>query len=147
MASRISEVSAEAERTDGQAGAVQENTTGLNTAISGLKQSLIRVVRTSTADVNRRIADRHKVNLPCRLTVAGESHRAQIIDLSEGGVHVSGAPEFGKGVRGTLSLDSVGYPLPFSVQEDPFRLSFDLDDATAGRFHGDLERLVARRAA
>ena len=147
MASRISEVSAEAERTDGQAGAVQENTTGLNTAISGLKQSLIRVVRTSTADVNRRIADRHKVDLPCRLTVAGKTHPARLIDLSEGGAHVSGAPDFSKGVRGTLSLDGVGYPLPFIVQEDPFRLSFDIDDATATRFRGDLQRLVTRRAA
>jgi methyl-accepting chemotaxis protein len=147
MAKRIREVSAEAERTDGQAGAVQENTAGLNTAISGLKQSLIRVVRTSTADVNRRIADRHKVDLPCRLTVAGKTHPAKLTDLSEGGAHVSGAPEFDKGVGGTLSIDGVGYPLPFSVQEDPFRLSFDLDNATAARFRGDLERLVARRAA
>jgi hypothetical protein len=41
----------------------------------------------------------------------------------------------------------VGYPLPFTVQDDPDRLTFDLDDATAARFRGVPERLVMRRVA
>ena len=69
MTGQISEVSSEAERTDQHAGAVQDNASGLNAAVSELKQSLIRVVRTSTADVDRRIVTRHQVDLPCRLTV------------------------------------------------------------------------------
>jgi methyl-accepting chemotaxis protein len=58
MTSQIGEVSAEAERTDRQAGTVQDNASGLNAAVTELKQSLIRVVRTSTADVDRRISAR-----------------------------------------------------------------------------------------
>ena len=42
----------QAERTDRHAGAVHDNATGLNAAVSELKQSLIGVVRTSTADVD-----------------------------------------------------------------------------------------------
>jgi methyl-accepting chemotaxis protein len=51
MTRQIGEVSSEAERADGQARAVQDDTGGLNAAVAELKQSLIRVVRTSTADV------------------------------------------------------------------------------------------------
>jgi methyl-accepting chemotaxis protein len=147
MTSRISEVSVEAERTDGQAGTVQDNATGLNAAVTELKQSLIRVVRTSTADVDRRIAARHDTNLSCHLTVAGETYRAHISDLSEGGARVHDAPDLRKGMRGMLNLDGVDYPLPFTVQDDPDRLTFDLDDATASKFRGVPERLVTRRAA
>ena len=43
MTSQISEVSSEAERTDRHAGAVHDNASGLNAAVSELKQSLIRV--------------------------------------------------------------------------------------------------------
>jgi methyl-accepting chemotaxis protein len=64
MTSQIGEVSSEAERTDRHAGAVHDNASGLNAAVSELKQSLIRVVRTSTADVDRGIAARHHVDLP-----------------------------------------------------------------------------------
>jgi methyl-accepting chemotaxis protein len=147
MTSRISEVSVEAERTDGQAGTVQDNASRLNAAVAELKQSLIRVVRTSTADVDRRIAARHDTNLSCHLTVAGEKYSAYISDLSEGGARVHNVPDLRKGMRGMLNLDGVGYPLPFTVQDDPDRLTFDLDDATAARFRGVPERLVMRRAA
>lgn len=54
MTSQVGEVSTEAERTDGHAGTVQDNASGLNAAVSELKQSLIRVVRTSTAEVDSR---------------------------------------------------------------------------------------------
>jgi hypothetical protein len=46
-----------------------------------------------------------------------------------------------------LNLDGVDYPLPFTVQDDPDRLMFDLDDATASRFRDAPERLVTRRVA
>ncbi len=56
MTSQIRGVSSEAEQTDHHAGAVREDTSGLNAAVAELKQSLIRVVRTSTANVERRTA-------------------------------------------------------------------------------------------
>jgi methyl-accepting chemotaxis protein len=150
MTRQIGEVSSEAERADRQAGAVQDDTGGLNAAVMELKQSLIRVVRTSTAEVDRRTSGRHSADLPCRLTIAGRMHDARIADISEGGARVHGAPAIERGTRGTLSLDGVGFPLPFIAQDDAsggLRLTFDLDTATAAKFRGLPARLVSRRAA
>ena len=150
MTRQIGEVSSEAERADRQAGAVQDDTGGLNAAVMELKQSLIRVVRTSTADVDRRTSGRHNADLPCRLTIAGQTHAARIVDISEGGARVHEAPAAQSGTRGTLSIDGVGFPLPFIAQDEAdgaLRLTFDLDAATAVKFRGLPARLISRRAA
>ena len=57
MTSRTTEVSAEAEQTGIHAADVRENAVALNTAVGELRHSVIRVVRTSTPEVDRR-ADR-----------------------------------------------------------------------------------------
>jgi methyl-accepting chemotaxis protein len=150
MTGQIGEVSAEAERTDRQAGAVQENASGLNAAVTELKQSLIRVVRTSTADVDRRMSARHDIGLSCRLTVGGDTRIARVVDLSQGGAHVQGTPMLQRGDRGALGLDGVGYTLPFIVQDEQdgsTRLTFALDAATAAKFRGVPEQLMRRLAA
>ena len=54
LTDRVGEVSAEADMTDQRAAVVRDNANGLGIAVGELQQSLIRVVRTSTAEVNRR---------------------------------------------------------------------------------------------
>ncbi len=150
MTSRVGEVSTEAERTDRYAGEVRDNASGLNSSVTELKHSLIRMVRTSTADVDRRTMARHNVDLPCRLTVAGQTHVGRVTNLSEGGARLDGAPAIRAGVRGTLSLDNVSAPLPCIVQDDEggsLRLAFDLDTAAAAKLRSAIEQLTRRRAA
>ena len=54
MSGRITEVSAEAEQTEQHALSVRENAAALETAVAELRHAIIRVVRTSTTDVDRR---------------------------------------------------------------------------------------------
>ncbi len=105
MSGRITEVSAEAERTEQHAVSVRENAAGLELAVAELRHAVIRVVRTSSSDVDRRRAERHPVDLPCRFSAAGNTCDARLVDLSETGARLHGAPALSPGSRGTLSLD------------------------------------------
>jgi len=151
MTRRINEVSAEAGHTGQRSAQVRDDTAALNTMVGELKHSLIRVVRTSTAEVDRRQTARHSVNLPCRVTVAGRGTQpAAVADLSEGGASISGGPELPIGTRGMLDVDRIGVPLPFVVRtadDEALHLAFELDAATASRFNQMLERVVMQRAA
>jgi methyl-accepting chemotaxis protein len=144
------EVSAEAEETGRHAGEVRENASGLNDAVEELRHSVIRVVRTSTTEVDRRIQERHALDLPCRLTVAGQTHTARIANLSQTGASVLGGADLRTGDRGTVAIDGVGFPLPFVVrrgEDGSLGLVFELNEATSSKFNGIPERLSRRQAA
>ncbi len=151
MSRRIGEVSAEAERTGQRSATVRDDTAGLNILVDGLRHSVIRVVRTSTADVDRRHAARYPVALPCHVTVAGlGTQPATAADLSEGGALIRGGPALSVGNRGTLEVDRISVKLPFVVRAaagEASHLAFDLDAATAKSFAQMLQRLDGQRAA
>jgi hypothetical protein len=150
MTARTTEVSAEASDTGRHAVDVRENATGLNVAIEELRHSVIRVVRTSTPEVDRRASPRFEVSLPCRVTAQDRTHRGHVADLSDAGAQVRGAVSLPVGNRGVLEIEGVGFPLPFVVRSSEngvLRMEFTLDEATAAKFHGTPARLALRRAA
>jgi len=73
MTSRIAEVSSEADQTGRRAADVHDDIGSLDTAVDELRHSVIRVVRTSTVEIDRRQARRYQLNLPCRLEIAAEA--------------------------------------------------------------------------
>jgi methyl-accepting chemotaxis protein len=150
MTARTADVSTEAGETGGHATEVRENAAGLNTAMEELRHSVIRVVRSSTIDVDRRGSARLEREIPCRVSAGGQTYAAQIIDLSESGARVRGASKLRAGDRGTLALDAVGAPLAFVVKRSEdglLGLEFALDEATTGKLHDALGRLSEPRAA
>ncbi len=138
MIERTAEASAEAAKTGQHAVEVKENATGLDEAMGELRHSVIRVVRTSTADVNRRLSVRRPIDLSCRLRIPGQgTESARIADISKGGARVDGGPPLAAGARGELCLDGVNLALPFIVhggEHEVLHLAFELDAALAGRF-------------
>ncbi|MGA3003926.1 MAG: methyl-accepting chemotaxis protein [Acetobacteraceae bacterium] len=150
MTSRTNEVSAEADQTSDHAAAVRENVAALDLAVGELRHSVIRVVRTSTAEVDRRGAERYEVDMPCRVTEGGRTHDARLANLSDLGAEVRGGPNLTAGVRGVLHVQGVNVALPFTVRQsdgDAIRLRFELDTETARTFAGTAERLGRRLAA
>jgi methyl-accepting chemotaxis protein len=150
IAGRVDEVSAEANETGQRAAEVLTTTSALGEAVSELRQTVIRIVRTSTAEVDRRLTTRQNVNLSCRIVAGGQSHGARVVDLSDGGAHVTGGVALAAGSRGALTIDGVGFPLPFMVKSGEagaLHLEFTLDAATAASFRGVPERLAGRKAA
>ncbi len=68
---RIAEVSSEARETGEHAADVQIDAAGLAELVSALRSTVVRIIRTSTAEVDRRHGPRQGFVMPCRLTVAG----------------------------------------------------------------------------
>ncbi len=151
MTGRTEEVSAEARQSGHDADTVHENAEGLAEAVSELRQTVVRVVRNSTADADRRQAVRRPTELRCSITVAGAAPvAARLVNLSAGGARVENGPALGAGTRGTLSVDGLAFALPFSVRAaDGGRLSlaFDLDAGQAERLTSFAGRASARVAA
>ncbi len=151
MTGRTGDVSAEAVRTGQQAADIDRDTVELETAVNDLRQSLIKVVRTSTSEVDRRANRRRHIDLPCRVTLAGGgSQGARINDLSSGGASVVNGPEMRPGDRGAIDIPAVGSPLPFQVRAsggDGLHVAFELDAAAGARLRMALELLAQSEAA
>jgi methyl-accepting chemotaxis protein len=150
MASRIAEVSAEAAGTDQRAADVRNNTSVLTGAVGDLRRAVVRAVRTSTSEVDRRETPRMGVDLACRVRDGGGVEQAaRVVDLSEGGARIAGAPALTPGASGSLTLDGSGLPLPFVVRhagDGLLHVSFRLDQAGTARLREVLEG-TGRRAA
>ena len=150
MTDRTTEVTGEARETGRQAAEVRDNATGLNDAMDTLRYSVIRVVRTATSEVDRRLNERFPVNLPCQVTVGDTTSSARMADLSDTGGRVRGAPVLAAGSRGVLAIDRVAMKLPFVVKhsdDESLHVAFELDEAAAAQFGGTPERLAQLRAA
>ena len=150
MTNHATEVSNEAEQTGKHAAEVREDAVALSTAVDDLRRTVVRVVRTSTDEVDRRRERRFPEDLTCQLCIAGQSSTAHVIDLSEHGAYINNTPPVSVGTHGTLTMDSVGVALPFSVraaEKDGLHLIFELDEATATKFRPIPERLATRQAA
>ena len=151
MSSRTSHVSQEATTTNRRAEDVRNGIMALGQAVTELRHSVIRVVRTSTTEVDRRHAPRYSTPLSGRLTAAGHSqHAVRVRDLSEGGVWLSDAPDLALGTGGSRSVDGVAVSLPFTVcgnGGDGLHLAFRLDTASAAALRPVLHRLSSQRVA
>ncbi|MGD0108013.1 MAG: PilZ domain-containing protein, partial [Rhodopila sp.] len=150
MTTRNQEVSAEASDTGRRAADVRDNATSLNEEMQEMRHFMIRVVRTSTSEVDRRAHQRFEADLPCRLTVAGRVYEARVRDLSDGGASLLGVPPHPLDTPGKLDIEGVGMAMPIVVrrsEDDSLQVTFVSDAATAARIEGALARLKPRQAA
>ncbi|HYH36783.1 MAG TPA: methyl-accepting chemotaxis protein [Azospirillum sp.] len=146
VSTRIGAVSQEAGSTGERAAEVQQLASELASGIDALCEQVVRIIRTSTEDVDRRRMPRVPAQLPCH--VDGEP--AVVRDLSAGGAMIEGGPELAVGAAGTLSADAVGRPLPFRVRaarRGILHVTFEIDDAAAAAVRRVVENLGRTRAA
>ena len=148
---RTSDASHEAADTGRHAVDLRDSVVALDYAVEELRHSVIKVVRTSTAEVDRRQTRRYPVDIAGGLSIVDQGqYQVRASDLAEGGARVSGAPAMPAGSRGALRLDGVSAPLPCvvrSADDDALHLVFELDDAAAAALRPVLDRLELRRAA
>ena len=110
---RTSDASREAADTGRHAVDLRDSMSVLDHAVEELRHSVIKVVRISTAEVDRRQTRRCAVDIAGGLSMADQGqYQVRASDLAEGGACVSGAPNLAAGSRGTLRLDGVPVPLP-----------------------------------
>jgi methyl-accepting chemotaxis protein/aerotaxis receptor len=105
----IAEVSHDAQATGERAVAVRHGSREVASRIVELRGAILRVVRTSTEDADRRRAVRIPVDEPCTAQVAGKAPRpVRMRDVSSGGAWLSGLGHVEAGGTGTVRLDGTG---------------------------------------
>jgi methyl-accepting chemotaxis protein len=145
------EVSKEAELGGRQAEVVMASAQDLTAAVRSLKEAIIRTVRGSTDEVNRRFFDRIAISLPCCVDTPDGAHfQSRTIDLSEGGARLEGGFTLAAGSRGKLQLDQFQGSVDFVVlsgDANGIRMSFELQKDAEAAFRGYVERLRTAKAA
>jgi len=144
---RIANVSDEAASTGERAKQVSGIAGEVSGAIDDLSQMLVRVVRTATPEANRRRKPRYRIERPGTVTVAGKTHPIVIVNISEGGLLVSGLPDgAAKGMQVAIEVPGIATPLNaviLSSEHDRLHGKFELAADAGGRWAQEYARLVA----
>ncbi|MGE0225115.1 MAG: methyl-accepting chemotaxis protein [Acetobacteraceae bacterium] len=151
MTTLNTEVASDAQEARQHAEQVLDSIKRLDGTVEELKHGVIRIVRTSTAEVDRRAAHRFAVDLACRITVPDEQvAQAKIADLSDGGARIVQGPSLSVGTAGILECSAIGAPLRFAVRHagiGELRLAFDDDQESLANVRSFLQRAGTNQAA
>jgi hypothetical protein len=149
ITTRIGEVSTEAQDTGQHAADVQIDAAGLAELVSELRRTVVRVIRTSSADVDRRHSDRIAVDMPCQLSFSGyDDAHGRVTDLSERGAGIESATTVPVGTAGTLGLD--GHRFAFTVRDahgGVLNVAFEPEAVRSAALGQILQRVASRTAA
>ena len=111
MTTRTTEVSTEAAQTGHRAVEVLEGTTALNASVEELRRAVIHVVRTSSAEVDRRDRRRRPCLADATIECEGRSGQAVLRDISEAGCLVESQCHCQVGQQINLTLSRFGQRL------------------------------------
>ncbi len=147
IAEQIITVSTEANETGQRADEIRDGAAEIATNVAGLRSTLVRVVRTSTTDVDRRQHLRIEIDSPARVEIGGQKRGITVRDLSEGGALLGEAiPGAGKDTPVVLAIDGIPVPLKGTVvrqHDDATSIQFDLTGDTKEA----IKRLLEKRRA
>ena len=88
VASQIVSVSNEATETGRRATEIRDGSAEIASKVDALRATLVRVIRTSTSDVDRRVSARVDIRRPATVKIHGRSGRVIVRDLSLGGAMI-----------------------------------------------------------
>ena len=151
MTSLNADVATQAAQSGQHAAHVLENIKALDGAVAELKRSVVRTVRTSATELDRRISERMDVDLSCHVAVPGEPVRqARVTNISGGGALIVEGPSLSVDVSGTINIAGLGTALPFVVRYagmNELGIAFRADDAAEVQLTSFLQRIAPRKAA
>ena len=113
---KIGHVASEAQENLKRAAEMSKIAEEVDGSIAELRESLVRIVRTATPEVNRRKDPRFDAQLAVTLVIGGKSVRGQTIDISKGGTKVSLSEAIAEGSKGQVTIDGPNVTLPFEVE-------------------------------
>jgi methyl-accepting chemotaxis protein len=151
VSSKIQNVSAGAAKVGSQAANVRQSIGEITNNLVGLRAALVRVVRNSTEDANRRQFQRFPVNAKAEVfNTSNKRVGGVLMNISEGGAMIGGSSEMRTGETGSLRIEGISAPLPFVVrgqQDDAFHVEFQLTEAGRAAFlHWFSQRITANLA-
>ena len=123
----------------------------LDEAMKGLRGKMVRMVRTSTDAVNRRMHQRVTVDLPGKLTLPGRAAiDVRLVDLSAGGAKIEGVSELPVGTAGQLSFEGISANITvrrMSARDQSAGVAFSNGEALRGQLARWLDTAKQARSA
>lgn len=123
VSDKIQSVSDKAHQVGARAGEVRQAIENVTENISGLREVLVRVVRTSTEDANRRLSVRRRMDIDGEVADgSGRRCVARVLDLSENGANLQCTSEMSKlhdvsaNMTFSLQLGGLAMPIPFVMR-------------------------------
>ena len=116
VSSKIASVSQDAAELNDRATEVRETIAGAADSVAALRTILVRIVRNSSEDTDRRNAARYEVDITATIEAAGGRTTAKVLDISEGGVRITSVPGLAINAIGKIHIDGMSRPLAFIVR-------------------------------
>ena len=116
VAERIAQVSTEARDAGERAKRTRTETASLAANADQLTQQVVRILRTSVPEVNRRADVRKPAEGEVLLTIGGTRQQTRLADVSAGGLGVRSALAANPGDRGTALMPNGGAAVPVEVR-------------------------------
>lgn len=113
---KIGHVASEAQDNLNRAAQMNKIAEQVDESIAELRESLVRIVRTATPEVNRRKDPRYDAQLGVTIVMGGKSIRGQTLDISKGGTKVNLTEDIPQGTKGQITIDGPNVTLPFEVE-------------------------------
>jgi methyl-accepting chemotaxis protein len=151
VSSKIQSVSAGAAKVGSQAANVRQSIGEITNNLVELQAALVRVVRTSTEDANRREFQRYPVQANAEILDASNKRLGgELVNISEGGAMIGCSSAMQIGETGSLRLEGISTPLPFAVrgqQDGAFHIEFQLTEALGQAFRHWFNQRIATNLA
>ncbi|HRQ80120.1 MAG TPA: methyl-accepting chemotaxis protein [Azospirillaceae bacterium] len=116
VSARIADVSLIADQTGAKAQEVREEVTRVNVAVEELRRVLVRVVRTSSTDADRRAAPRYQLREAAEIEIGSRRIAVVVENMSLGGAKLTNLNgSLPTGGRGTLVMSNRNLRAPFET--------------------------------
>jgi methyl-accepting chemotaxis protein len=146
VAERIAEVSTESSMTGSRAESVKTLSGDVAKSIGNLSATLVRVVKDSVQNLERRRKPRFTYRKAATVVIDGTSAYVVVENISEGGAMLHGAfPDVADGKTLTVKIDGFTDILPCHVRghrPSTLHIKFDLTPEILNRFHGEFQQAV-----
>jgi methyl-accepting chemotaxis protein len=150
VSSKIANVSQDATELNERAAEVQQTIAGAADSVGALRSILVKVVRSSSEDTNRRASPRYLVDIPVVVETSGRKVQSRIVDVSEGGARITCVPCPELDSLGRIAVDGMPQPIPFVVRggsKETACLQVTAEGAAREQYLAWVSRQIEGRAA
>ena len=140
VATRIDRVSREAAETGEHAADVGRISLEVAQSIEQFRETMVRTLRTSTPEVDRRSEGRMPVTFPAKITYGTTVVEGRVVDISRKGIKITGLTDIPAGQTCQISAHGVDVTAVVKKTKDGIT-RFKFDEAAAERAHQWLEHV------
>jgi len=147
---KIAHVSRDAEAVSDRASGVRQAIGAVTSNISDLKELLVRVVRTSTEEADRRQEERYPAQIAAKVHGSRGQIAGAITDISTGGAFISGRFDLAPGATATVEIQGLPDRLAFEVRDrsdSGLRVKFAFEGSQEQRFLACFSGQFGKKAA